>query len=43
MQLGLKNSVDMCSYRDPLFEITQIGMLMVYYIFSSEFCNTNVF
>ena len=42
MQLVIQNSVDMYSYRDPLFGIIQIGMSMVYSVFASEFCNTNV-
>ena len=41
-QIGVETSVDMCSYRDTIFEIRQIGMSMVYSIFASEFCNTNV-
>ena len=32
----------MYSYRDPLFEIRQIGMSMVYSVFVSECCNKNV-
>ena len=33
MQLGLNTLLDMYSYRDPLFEIRQIGMSMVYSVF----------
>ena len=42
MKLGLKNSVDMYTYRNPLFEMIQIGMSMMYSVFASECYNANV-
>ena len=36
LQPGLETPVDIYSYRDPLFEIRQIGMSIVYSVFASE-------